>query len=832
MAALQITSFGGEQPSVSPRSLPATAAQVNSNLFLGSAEFWPLAADVVSGTAPAGTKTMHRFARSGGWVFSADERSYVKGQVNDASTERTYLTFDNGSQRPRAIDNVGQDRILGVPKPSPLTTATVVVDEFTKAEASDFMYGEAAAAIRAAVKASILPPLEPDDRTVGGPLGAGPRATHGLTFARDVASFPASPWAMLAPMDAAKLAAVGLVPADTLLISGTYYATITCLPSQYRLNAVLLKSGLLNVKYPASAGIALAGKSVMTDAQATDFTTQTVAAFNINTISKKQRDELDRVVAEFAGVFSAAGPSGTAVAKPVVPVEPTRPAYPQYQFDGVGGEGGNQVQTPAWNAYDVAMLQFRTDSKNFASASNTYTNTTSGSGAKIRTLQAQADALTKQIEEYNQSAYNYYTGDQHASDWVNDRGGPVTLAGAENLVERITETRFYIATFVTTWGEESAPSPVSNIIEMDQNDKVTITRPAVSSGSYASRFIDKWRLYRTNTGSEASAFQFVAEIAIGLTSYEDKKKSAELGEVCPTTTWVEPPPNLAGLKGMPNGVMAGFFGNTVTFCEPYVPYAWPVEYQIVTEYPIVGLGVFGQTLFVGTTGNPYFISGADSASMSAQKLDSSQSCASRKSIVGVEGGVIYASPDGLCLAGPNGVQVITQALYAREDWQKLNPSTMTAGTHENIYYLFYNNGTPGCLAFDLQTKKLGRVDLVADAVFTDLLTDTMYVARGSSLFGCFVGATRRTAKYRTPKITLPAQAPLAWLKVYGDQELTKPVVVRWYGDGVLRHTATFTNLNPQRLPPGRWLEHEIEIESAVRVTKLVAAGNTQELQAV
>lgn len=828
MAALQITSFGGEQPSVSPRSLSPASAQTNNNLFLGSAEFWPLATDSAAGVTPSGTKTMHRFARSGGWVFSTDDRSYVKGQINDEDTERTYLTFDSGAQRPRAIDNRGQDRLLGVPRPAALTTSTLVVDEFTKADAVEFTFGKAAAGIRDAVKAAILPPSEPADRTVGGPLGAGPYSSHGLVFARDIVGFPNAPWAMLRPMSAAELAAVGLTSVDVHKVGNTHYSAITCLPSQYRLNPALLKSGLLAVKYPVSAGVALAGKSVMTEEQATEFVTQTVAAFVINTISKKQRDELDRVVSEYAAAFTAA----VVAATPVAPVEPARPTVPEYVLASSNETGDTFARSPTWVTYDAAMVTYRAALKTFTNTTTAAVISSSGAAARIRTLQAQADTLTKQIERYNQTAYNYYTGDKHAGDWVNDHGGAVGLAGAANLVERITETRFYIATFVTNWGEESAPSAVSSIIELDQNDKVTITRPTLPGASYASRFIDKWRLYRTNTGSEASAFQFVAELGIGVASYEDRRKSAELSEVCPTTTWVEPPAKLAGLKGMPNGVMAGFFGNTVAFCEPYVPYAWPVEYQIVTEYPIVGLGVFGQTLFVGTTGNPYFISGADSASMSAQKLDSSQSCASRKSIVGVEGGVIYASPDGLCLAGPNGVQVITQSLYAREDWQKLNPATMMAATHENIYYLFYDNGAAGCLAFDLQSKKLGRINLTADALFTDLLTDTLYVALGTTLLACFAAATRRTGKYRTPKITLPAQTPLAWLKVYGDQGPTKPVTVRWYGDGALRHTATFTDLTPQRLPSGRWLEHEIEIESTVRITKLVAAGTTQELQSI
>jgi hypothetical protein len=417
--------------------------------------------------------------------------------------------------------------------------------------------------------------------------------------------------------------------------------------------------------------------------------------------------------------------------------------------------------------------------------------------------------------------------------------------------ERIIDDRFYLATFVTDWGEESEPSEVSNLYELDQNDTISIPRPTLTTGeSFAARNITKWRLYRSNVGTTTSSFQFVGEADVAVASFADTVKAASLGEVCPTITWLQPPyrmdaqsttyptpvsgtnPYLRGLVGMPNGIMAGFFDNTVAFCEPYVPYAWPVGYQISTEHPIVGLGVFGQTLFVGTMGNPYFISGADSASMSAQKLDSTQACVSRRSIAAVQGGVLFASPDGLCAADANGVTVVSAGIYTREDWQALNPASMFGADHENICYLFYNNGMPGCLTFDLSAKKLGRIELQATAAFVDRITDTMYLAYGTSITALFGGATRRTGKWKSGKATLPKQSSFAWLKVMGDQTPSTPVTVRWTRDGGTPYTVAVTSIQPVRLPAGIYLEHEIEIESQARITSLVMTSSTQELQAI
>ena len=254
---------------------------------------------------------------------------------------------------------------------------------------------------------------------------------------------------------------------------------------------------------------------------------------------------------------------------------------------------------------------------------------------------------------------------------------------------------------------------------------------------------------------------------------------------------------------------------------------------MTVEYPITGLGVFGQTLFVGTVANPYFIRGADSASMSAEKLDSAQACVSARSIVSAAGGVLYASPDGICFASSNGVEVITTALFAREDWQALTPSSIKAVMHEGVYYFAYSGTyggvTGGCLALDSVARKLGRVDLTATALFADALTDAVFYVSGTSVKRAFATG-RRTGTWKSGKVVAPSYAPFAWLQVDGDQSGGTPVTVRWTGDGGTPYVTTVTSTTPQRLPSGRYLEHEIEIESAARVTKVMLAGDTQELK--
>jgi len=332
--------------------------------------------------------------------------------------------------------------------------------------------------------------------------------------------------------------------------------------------------------------------------------------------------------------------------------------------------------------------------------------------------------------------------------------------------------------------------------------------------------------------------------------FVDGVYSVSLGETCPTTTWLPPPyrfdasvtplpripapkganPYLRGLTPMANGVMAGFVDNFVAFSEAYVGYAWPVEYQIPLDYPIVGLCAFGQSLLVGTRANPYIISGADPASMSAVKTNEAQACVSAKSMVAAKGGVFYASPDGYCFADTTGVQVVTTALFSNEDWQALNPASIFAVVHDSVLYFWYTGNGGGCYGMDMVAQKLTRHDARATSAFEDVVTDAVYVTFGGEIRQMFSGS-RQQGQWKSGKITAPAQAPLAWVRVLADFEAS-PVTVNWYGDGVLRATKTFNSIEPQRLPAGRYLEHEVEVVSNNRVSLVCLASTTDELKAV
>ena len=249
-----------------------------------------------------------------------------------------------------------------------------------------------------------------------------------------------------------------------------------------------------------------------------------------------------------------------------------------------------------------------------------------------------------------------------------------------------TETpisRAYLVTLVTAFGEESAPSLVStsDIVDVYTDQTVTIAVGSAPSGrNYASI-----RVYRTD---DDGVFRFLVQKTASGDTFTDTSPDTSLGEEVPSADWIAPNDSMIGLTAMPNGITAGFFGNTLCFSEAYLPHAWPEAYQLTTTYPIVGLSPTDTGLIVLTEGKPYIVQGADPAGMVMNELDISQSCLSKKSIVDMGGSVIYSSPDGLVGISQSGSKVLTDNVFTKEQWDDYAPSTVIGFRWEDRYVAF------------------------------------------------------------------------------------------------------------------------------------------------
>jgi len=483
-------------------------------------------------------------------------------------------------------------------------------------------------------------------------------------------------------------------------------------------------------------------------------------------------------------------------------------------------------QVAGMSATEVARLQAVHAPEHWSSRPDYPTARSIASTGAFVSAASQALAEMGALAARAEDEYHAIVADlpQVISEAWDAAGAAANLPPAE---ERIVESRFYVYTHVNDLGEESAPSPVTPMLELDQRDTVNLSAAPPPPG----RHITAYRVYRSTVGTVGAAFQFIAEGPAPSPVWTDNVPLSAAGEVLPTTTWAEPPEGLRGICEMHSGIITGFFDNTTAFCEPFIAYAWPVEYQLSCAHPITAQAAFGQTLVRLHRGGVDYIAGADPASMSVSKDVSLQVCASPRSVCPVEGGVVFASEDGLCLASSGGVQVLTQGRILRDDWQGYQPGSMFCHHSEGTVYL-WGAGVPGVFALHLPSGRISTVDFDAGGMSAVYETGkALYGASGNSIYRLFAGPAAREAAWRSKVMVLPQHAGFAWLAVESNFE-NGPVQVKWYGDGVLRHTASVSSRAPVRLPSGRYLEHEVEVTSRSAWNALTLASSGDELRAV
>ena len=297
-------------------------------------------------------------------------------------------------------------------------------------------------------------------------------------------------------------------------------------------------------------------------------------------------------------------------------------------------------------------------------------------------------------------------------------------------------TRAYLYTFVSAYGEEGQPSEPT--IEDGDDEPWTISNMDTTPQDQAQRNITKKYIYRTVPGNNSSTFFFVDEVALDVTTYIDSKTDEEVAAnpVLESTTWAMPPEDMEGFVVMPNGYMVGWVGRRLVFSEQYRPHAWPAEYELATEFEIVGLVVWGSTLLIGTASNPYMGQGVTPAAFTMQKMDAVEPCLSRRGMVATVAGAYYPSINGLVLANSQGTQIITQDLLTKEEWAQYNPEDIYAA-QLGLQYIAFNSPSFGFVFNPTEQQarlvELDRFDDV-EGIETDRYTGNVYLIQGDRAF--------------------------------------------------------------------------------------------------
>lgn len=422
-------------------------------------------------------------------------------------------------------------------------------------------------------------------------------------------------------------------------------------------------------------------------------------------------------------------------------------------------------------------------------------------------------------------------------------------------------------TWVTEFDEESEPSDLSVARPWSSGNRVGLTNwDTPPSG----RGVDRVRVYRSQTSALGETnLYFVVELTLAElgTLWIDDPEENDLQEVCPSIDYNNPPDGLTGLVSLPNGMMAAFNGKDLYFSEPWIPHAWPEKYVLTTESDIVALGAFGSSVAVLTTGTPYVAQGTAPDSMSMERLEVDLPCVSARGVVDLGYTIAYPSTDGLVSLSSSGAQVVSGALFTREQWQNMAPTAFRACRYSGRYVLSYVESTSRKTLFidmggqtpfvirsdsamyamymDAATGRLFYLDSYSGDIVVSVTDATLYASEGSvpaavapgggeggSAYGIYefdcLANPRRTQTWKSKPFVLPAHTNFGALLIEAEPGAGETASVKVYADGVLK--ATVTKLNePARLPSGflsrQW---ELEISGNAPVTAVSLAGAPHE----
>ena len=423
----------------------------------------------------------------------------------------------------------------------------------------------------------------------------------------------------------------------------------------------------------------------------------------------------------------------------------------------------------------------------------------------------------------------------------------------------------YVYTLVTANGEEGPPSLASAVIQLTDTETVDVSTPTPSaaSGNYNFGTNALKRLYRSNTGSNSTQFQFVKEDAFTETTITDDKDGDELGEVLPSTYWIGPPDDdtslypdgpLQGLTNLANGIFAGFTGKRLCLSEPYLPHAWPVQYRITLAEDIVAIASVSNGVICLTNGRPYLVTGTDASAMSAVQLDIAQACVNKHSVVDMGDYVLYAGPDGLVAASGSNNQVMTQGLISVKQWNDdFYPTTIKAFKHENTYVAFYTDGSNyGGWVFDPRASEaaistLSRTSPIRGG-YMNPDDGELYFIEGASIKKYRGGSSNKTATWKSKKFLAPKPLSMGWVSVKAE---AYPVTVKVWADGTLisdytisyssnvytQVTATPSGISNgtlrepvMRLPAAIGKEWEVQVSGAGTINEVCIAQSMDEIQ--
>jgi hypothetical protein len=359
-------------------------------------------------------------------------------------------------------------------------------------------------------------------------------------------------------------------------------------------------------------------------------------------------------------------------------------------------------------------------------------------------------------------------------------------------------------------GPPSAPSIIGPFYH-GYPAKLKIEGEMAASGSVIT-------LYRASYGS----YLYVGTVDTP-NNFTDDTPDDALGEACPSTDWLPPPP-LAGILPTGQGFFIGWKDTSLYCSELYLPHAWPAGTTYTLKYNIRRcISTYNGILAITDNGN-YFISGQTPTGLGITEVPTLYPCIADDTAVNMGNGIVYVSPTGLALISTAGSELLTDGAVDPSWWSSQSFVGARAYRLMDWYVLSFSAGT---YVFDMRNKTISESTRLPTSGTFDQANGGLRTTVGELLANSFAPSYTWTSKV----FEFNNGQTFGWTQCIA---ASYPVSVTWHlwqSDGAkTTRVVAYANHHPVRFPSNRWHRVQAEIVTASPVSKLVLTSDRKELE--
>jgi hypothetical protein len=409
----------------------------------------------------------------------------------------------------------------------------------------------------------------------------------------------------------------------------------------------------------------------------------------------------------------------------------------------------------------------------------------------------------------------------------------------------------YTYTWVDQFGVESPPAPPSTPIRKWDTQPATVTGLGLNPPPNAACV----RIYRTSSSfhdggkwsGHDTTFQLIEELPVTpgvslVQPYMDSRRLVELDHGTLQTHMDCPPPPCFDMAGTSDNYAFGVVGNTLYTSEKNEPWNWPEKHRVVLPDQIKGIAVYGDVVFLGTTGAPYKVSvkpkvhkdGEFDTEIDVVPFQEKYPCLGKDTMVATPWGAAYVTQTGIVGLKPTGpASLLTRHRIDAEQWMRWAPNTVAwwdgqlvgcrAGSSLGFILDFSDKGEGG----DMYHGDFVELTLDADRLHSGI-DGRLYYSKGAAVYGFAEARNRRPYTWRSRVYRMDGITNLAAFKI--SAEWGPAIKFTLYVDGNKVHEQSVSSSRPCWLPRTcRGFDYQFELSGESVVSEVHIAKSINEL---